>query len=91
MLTARGWVRDRHRVVEEHHDPIARELVERPLELADEWPQGAVVFAQEVKDLLGLGGLRKARVAPQVAEDDDDLAAMAFGDLLVALRDDQFG
>ena len=50
-----------------------------------------MVFPQEVKDLLGLGGLRKGGVAAQVAEDDDDLAAMAFKDLLVTLRDNQFG
>src|SRR5215472_16611836 len=30
-------------------------------------------------------------VAAQIAEHDDDLAAMAFEDFLVALRDDQFG
>ena len=29
-------VRDRHRVVEEHHNAVARELVEGALELADE-------------------------------------------------------
>src|SRR6516165_1952314 len=39
-------VRDRHRVVEEHHDPITRELVERSLELADERPQRAMVLAE---------------------------------------------
>ena len=90
MLTARGRVRDRHRIIEENHDPIARELVERSLELADERPQRAVVFAQKVKDLLGFGGLGKGGVAAQIAEHDDDLAAMAFEDLLVALRDNQF-
>src|SRR5262245_3430 len=33
-----GRVGDRQRVVEVHHDPIAGELVERPLELADQRP-----------------------------------------------------
>src|SRR5215469_13590708 len=32
-------------VVEEHHDPVARELVERPLELGNEGSQCAMVFA----------------------------------------------
>jgi hypothetical protein len=48
-----------------------------------------VIFAQEIEHLLGLGGLGKGRVAAQVAEHDDDLAAMAFENFLVALRDDQ--
>ena len=42
------------------------------------------------ENFLGLGGLGKDRVAAQVAEHDDDLAAMAFEDLLVVLRDDEF-
>src|SRR5205814_5535437 len=87
----RGRVWDRHRIVEENHDAVARELVERPLELAHERSQRSVVFAQEVEHLLGLGGLAEGGVAAQIAEPDDDLAAVAFQDLLVALRDDEFG
>src|SRR5438105_45604 len=45
---------------------------------------------RRVENFLGLGGLGKDRVAAQVAEHDDDLAAMAFEDLLVVLRDDEF-
>src|SRR4029450_3582039 len=48
-------VRNRHRVVEEDHDPVAGELVERPLKLADQGSQSAVILAQEIQDLLGLG------------------------------------
>src|SRR5262249_3087836 len=33
-----GRIGDRYGVVKEHHDPIAGELVERPLELADQRP-----------------------------------------------------
>ena len=44
-----------------------------------------MIFAQEVEHLLGLGCLREGVVAAQIAEHDDDLAAMAFKDLLVAL------
>src|SRR6516164_7910145 len=51
----------------------------------------AMVFAQEVEHLLGLGGLREGGVAAQIGEHDDDLAAVAFEDLLVPLRADQFG
>ena len=50
-----------------------------------------MIFAQEVEDFLGFSGFGESGVAAQIAEHDDDLAAMAFKDLLVALRDDQFG
>jgi hypothetical protein len=49
-----------HRIIEEHHDPVTRELVERALELGDERPQRAVVFAQERENLLRLSGFRSA-------------------------------
>src|ERR1700757_852886 len=52
-------------------------------ELADQRPQRAVVFAQEVEHFLRLGGLGERGVAAQIAKHDDDLAAMAFEDLLV--------
>jgi hypothetical protein len=48
-----------------------------------------MVVAEEIQHFLGLGGLGKGGVAAQIAKHDDDLAAMAFEDLLVALRDDQ--
>jgi len=50
-----------------------------------------VVFTQEIEHLLGLGGFGKRGVAAKIAEHDDDLAAMAFEDLFIPLRDDQFG
>jgi len=42
------------------------------------------------RGFLGFGGLGKGGVAAQIAKHDDDLAAMAFEDLFVALRDDEF-
>ena len=48
-----------------------------------------MVLSQEIENLFGLGGLGEGGVAAQIAEHDDDLAAMAFEDFLVALRDDQ--
>src|SRR5262249_19238888 len=80
----------RHRIIEEHHDAVARELVERPFELSDERTQSAVVLTQEVEHLLRLGSLGEGGVAAQVAEHGDDLAAMAFEDLLVPLWDNHF-
>ena len=81
----------RHGIVEEHHDAITRELIKRALILTDQRPQCAMVLAQEIQYFLGLGGLSEGGVAAQIAEHDDDLAAMAFQDFLIALRDDQFG
>ena len=88
-LTARSaGVGAWNRIVEKHHDPVARELVERAHELGDERPQRAVVFAKEGEVFLGFGGLGKGGVAAQISDHDDNLAAVAFEDLLVALRDD---
>src|SRR6516225_317682 len=71
--------------------PSPEKLIQRPLELSDERPERTVVFAQKVEDFLRLGGLGKGGVAAQIAEHDDDFTAMAFEDLLIALRDDQLG
>jgi len=46
-----------------------------------------VVVAQERHDLFRLGPLGKAGEAAHIAEHDDDLAAMAFEDALVAARE----
>src|SRR5262249_60995004 len=83
---ALGRVGARHWIVEEHHDPVARELVQRALELADKRPQSAVIFAQEFENLLRLGGLGAGAVAAQVTENDDSLARMALEDVFGAPR-----
>src|SRR6516162_8762520 len=88
---ALGRIRAGHGVIEKHHDPVAGELVERAFELADEWPQCAMIIAQEVQHLLGFRCLGEGSVAAQVAKDDDDLAAMTFEDFLVPVRDNQLG
>jgi hypothetical protein len=66
-------------------------MVERTLEARDDRPHRGVVVAQEGHDLFRLDALGKPGKAAQVAEHDDDLAAMAFEDALIALRDDQVG
>src|SRR4029077_20613763 len=53
LYRALSRVGTRHRIVEEDHDPVARELVERALVLADQRPQRAMIFAQKVEDFLG--------------------------------------
>src|SRR5215469_9498554 len=48
-----------------------------------------MVFAQKFEHFLWFSGFGEGGIATQIAEYDDDLTAMAFEDLLVALRDDQ--
>jgi len=66
-------------------------MVERALERGDDRPHRGVIIAEQRHDLLRLGALGKPGKATQVAEYDDDLAAMAFEDAFIALRDDQLG
>ena len=47
-----------------------------------------MILTQKIEDFLGLGSFGKGGVTAQIAEHDDDLAAMALQDFLVALRDD---
>jgi hypothetical protein len=64
-------------------------LVERSLEFGDEGPKAPWYSRREIQHFLGLSRLGEGGVAAQIAEHGDDLAAMAFEDLLVARRDDQ--
>ena len=66
-------------------------MVERPFRRGDNRPERAVILAQQIEHLLRLGGLGEGGKPAQVAEHDDDVAAMGFEDVLVAARDDQFG
>ena len=52
-------------------------------------PHRGVVVAQQRHHLFRLGALGKAGEAAQIAEHDNDLAAMAFEDAFIALGDDQ--
>src|SRR6516164_8311589 len=71
--------------------PSPAKMVERTLEFGDEGPQCAMVFALKIQHFLGLGRLGEGGVTAQIAEHDDDLATVAFKDLLIALRNDKLG
>ena len=86
-----GGVVARQRVVEEHHQPVAGEMLERALEPVDQVAERGVVLAQDPHDLLRLGRLGECGEPPQVAEDDDDLASVAVQERLVARVDDEIG
>jgi len=57
-----------HRVVEEDHHPVAREVLQGPTVLHDELAHRGVIFAQDPEDLFGLGRLAERGEAAQVRE-----------------------
>jgi hypothetical protein len=74
----------RDRVIEEHHDPVAREPLEGAFVGMDEGADGPVVLGEHAHHLLRLAGLRERREVPQVAERHDDLAPVTPQQALVA-------
>jgi len=60
-------------------------------ELADERSQRAVISEYEIEYFFGLHSFSEGVVAAEIAEHDDGLAAIAFEDFLVALRDPAVG
>src|SRR3954469_18747041 len=62
-----------------------------PSDAATTGPKAPWYSRQQFKHLLRLGGLGKGGKAAQIAEHDDDVAAMGFEDVFVAARDDQVG
>jgi hypothetical protein len=85
---ANSRVRTRHGIIEEHHQSVPGEALERSFEAEDELAERLVILAQNAHRLLRLGRLGKRRKAAQVAKNDRDLAAVAFEKRLVARRDD---
>ena len=81
----------RERVVEEGHQAVAGEAVERPLVAVDEIAERGVVLAEHQHQVLGLDGLGERREAAQVAEHDRDLLPVALEERLVARRHDELG
>ena len=80
-----------HRIVEEHHQAVAREPFQRALEPEDQVAERVVVLLQHAHHLLRLARLRERGEAAQVAEDHDDLAPVAGQERLVAGVHDQLG
>ena len=82
---------DRDRIVEEHHDAVAREALERALVLEHDATHRRVVRVQHLHHLLGLGAVGERREAAQVDEHDADLAPVRRQQLLAAAGDDRLG
>ena len=83
---------DRHRVVEEDHDAVAGEALERAFVLHDQRGRSrrgtspSTAITSSGSAVLGEGG-----EAAQVEEDDRDLAAVALQRIVGAAGDDQLG
>ena len=84
-------IRTRDRIIEEDHQPVAGESLQRPLVLEDELAQGGVILAQNAHRVFRLNGLGEGCEAAQVAEDDGDLTTVTLEDRFVAFRDDEVG
>src|SRR5205807_5488355 len=67
---------------------IAGETIERSFVTVDQRSQRAVILAQDSHYVLRLGGLRKRGKAAHIAEQHDDVAAVALEDRLTAGRHD---
>ena len=59
-------------------------MVERALEPRDDGSEVGVIVTQQGHHLFRFSVLIKGRKPPNVAEHDDDFAAMAFKDALIA-------
>ena len=73
----RRWVGAGYGGIEQHHEPVTDEPLQRALETVDKRPQGGMVFVEHAHHLLGPSALGKRGEAAQVAEDKGDLAAVA--------------
>ncbi len=92
MRAARAaGVGDRHRVVEEDHDAVAGEALERAFVFEDQPAHRRVVFAQHAHHFLGLGGFGEGGEAAQVEEHHRDLAPVALQRIVGAAGDDRVG
>ena len=77
-----------HRVVEEHHDAVAGETLERALVLEDQPAHRRVVFAEHAHHFFRVGRFGERGEAAQVEEHDGDFAAVALQRIVRTAFDD---
>ena len=87
----RARIRVGEGIVEEHHQPVAREEPDGRLEAPDEGADGCVELAQHVGDDLGLDAAREGREPAQIAEQHRDRRAVHREDRSVSGRHDEVG
>ena len=81
----------RQRIVEDRHQTVTGEVLDRALEFMNDGADGCVVLAQDIHHLFRFGGFGKGGKAAQVAKHDSDVAAVTVENAIVARRQDQLG
>ena len=76
----------RHRSTEHRHHGVADELLHGPAKMVDPLLGGALIGAQRVPHILGIGAVRPAREVDQVDEEHGDELAFLFYRLRVERR-----
>jgi hypothetical protein len=66
-------VSERHRIVAEHHQAVAGEVLKCPVRLAYKLACDRVEATDHLDQLLRLGGLRERRESTQIEVDDRDI------------------
>jgi hypothetical protein len=80
---------DRRGVVEEDHQTVASEVLQRAAVPSDELARRLVVLPHDVDQLLGLRGLGERREPAQVEVRDDDVRAVSSKKLLASVARDE--
>src|SRR5262249_62138680 len=86
-----GRVGAGQRIVKIDHQPVTGKMIERPLKASNQRPDCGMKLAQDAPDLLRLAGRGKGGVAAQIAEYDDNVAAVAFAEGLLPRGAEQLG
>src|SRR5262249_12875405 len=80
---------DKHRVVEEHHQPVAREVLESPIVVGDQFAYRPVILPEHLEQFLRLRSLDETREAAEIREEHGDVGTVASQQLLPLRRGDQ--
>ena len=67
------WVLHWHRIVEDHHHPVASVPFERAVVLDDDFADGGMVIAQQSHDVFRIGAFSEPGEAAQIAEERGNL------------------
>ena len=80
---------DLERIVEEDHQPVACEVLERPFVGRDEVADHSVVLAEDVEQLFGGGRLGEGGEAAQIAEETRDVGPVPGQESFTFIARDQ--
>src|SRR5262249_61768012 len=84
-------VLDRRGVVEEHHQPVTREMLESAVVRRNQLADQAVILPQEFELFFGSRRLREGRRATEITEEARDIRTVPRQQLLASLAREQRG